>query len=172
MCVFVLPGDQQHVHRAPSDHLLRLHLPGEAAVLDPHAGRRLLAAAVWYDHLEKHTHHSHSASRPGSLIARVLVSGFTEKDADEIKGIFVDTNLYFLALTFFVAAFHVSFPTKHHTRDTVMEQFKDLKMRYALCCSSSSLTSWRSRTTSASGSRRRAWWECPAKQVGSRKETR
>lgn len=53
MCVFVLPGDQQHVHGAPSDHLLRLHLPGEAAILDPHAGRRLLAAAVWYDHLEQ-----------------------------------------------------------------------------------------------------------------------
>ncbi|MFH4974913.1 hypothetical protein AB6A40_001622 [Gnathostoma spinigerum] len=33
--------------------------------------------------------------------------GFTENDVDEVKGIFVDTNFYFLILTIFVAALHI-----------------------------------------------------------------
>ncbi|KHN86212.1 Cleft lip and palate transmembrane protein 1-like protein [Toxocara canis] len=33
--------------------------------------------------------------------------GFTKKDVDEVKGVFVDTNFYFLAITIFVAALHM-----------------------------------------------------------------
>ncbi|VDN04641.1 unnamed protein product [Thelazia callipaeda] len=35
--------------------------------------------------------------------------GFSDKDVDEVKGIFVNTNFYFLTLTVFVAALHMLF---------------------------------------------------------------
>ncbi|XP_063220844.1 lipid scramblase CLPTM1L [Bacillus rossius redtenbacheri] len=35
--------------------------------------------------------------------------GFTEKDVDEVKGIFADTNLYLLCITIFVSAIHLLF---------------------------------------------------------------
>ena len=63
VCVSV--GDQQYLNGAPSDHLLRLHLSGEATILDPHARRCLLSAAVWYynhffSHSHTHTHMTHT----------------------------------------------------------------------------------------------------------------
>lgn len=120
-CVFVLPGDQRHVHRAPSDHLLRLHLPGEAAVLDPHAGRRLLAAAVWYDHLEKHTRHSRSASRPGSLIARARALSPNMSQVSQRRtpmrskeSLWTPTCTSWLSPSSWLPSTSV-FPTEHHT---------------------------------------------------------
>ena len=37
-----------------------------------------------------------------------IFSGFSEKDLDEIRGIFTDTNLMFLGLTFAITVLHVS----------------------------------------------------------------
>lgn len=39
----------------------------------------------------------------------LLKMGFTDKDTDEIKGIFFDTSIYLLLLTIFVSAFHLLF---------------------------------------------------------------
>uniref|UniRef100_A0A0R3RZJ6 Lipid scramblase CLPTM1L n=1 Tax=Elaeophora elaphi TaxID=1147741 RepID=A0A0R3RZJ6_9BILA len=42
-------------------------------------------------------------------LAQLKRMGFSDKDVDEVKGIFVDTNFYFLAMTMFVAALHMLF---------------------------------------------------------------
>ena len=44
----------------------------------------------------------------GSLLSLSLL-GFSEKDIDEVKGIFSDSNTYLLLVTFLVAALHVSY---------------------------------------------------------------
>lgn len=39
--------------------------------------------------------------------------GFSEKDVDDVKGIFADTNLYLLSATVLIASCHVSMTTQH-----------------------------------------------------------
>jgi hypothetical protein len=43
-----------------------------------------------------------------TALRSVLTLGFTEKNVDEMKGIFADTNLYLLCITVSVATLHVS----------------------------------------------------------------
>lgn len=43
-----------------------------------------------------------------TALQSILALGFTEKDVDEMKGIFADTNMYLLCITVSVAALHVS----------------------------------------------------------------
>lgn len=64
VCVRVCVGDQRYHYRASSDHLLRLHLSGQTSILDPHARRCLLSAAVRYVGLSLNFSRS---SQPGRL---------------------------------------------------------------------------------------------------------
>lgn len=43
-----------------------------------------------------------------STFTHFLQFGFTEKDVDEVKGVFADTNLYLLCATVFIGSVHVS----------------------------------------------------------------
>lgn len=70
--------------------------------------------------------------------------GFTDKDMDEVKGLFVDTNLYLLLLTFLVAAFHLLF------------DFLAFK---------SDINYWRKRETMVGLSSRTVVWRCVSTMV-------
>jgi len=51
--------------------------------------------------------------------------GFTENDLDDMKGIFSDTNLYFLAMTFTIALVHMLFDVLAFKNDISFWQHKD-----------------------------------------------
>lgn len=44
-----------------------------------------------------------------ATLHQFLDLGFTEKDLDEVKGVFADTNLYLLSATMFIGSVHVSY---------------------------------------------------------------
>lgn len=44
-----------------------------------------------------------------ATLKQFLTLGFTEKDLDEIKGVFADTNVYLLCATVLIGSIHVSF---------------------------------------------------------------
>ena len=44
----------------------------------------------------------------GASFSTLHMLGFTEKDVDEVKGIFADTNLILLCLTIVISAMHVN----------------------------------------------------------------
>ena len=84
-------------------------------------------------------------------------AGFTEKDTDEVKGIFADTNLYFLLMTFFVAAVHVSYTLPWVWSRTCWKKIPIYIQNFVF---SFCLTSWHSKMISVSGRAVTPWLDC------------
>ncbi|XP_046842338.1 cleft lip and palate transmembrane protein 1-like protein [Xenia sp. Carnegie-2017] len=70
--------------------------------------------------------------------------GFSDKDLDEVKGIFTDTNLYLLALTFAISVFHLLFDFLAFKNDILY---------------------WQKRTTMVGLSTRAVLWRCVSSAV-------
>ena len=67
------------------------------------------------------------------------IAGFSDKDLDDIRGIFTDTNLYFLGMTFAVALVHVSkFSFNSFEGNLILNVFHSSFFLHAfICCLSS-----------------------------------
>ncbi|XP_023243155.1 cleft lip and palate transmembrane protein 1-like protein [Centruroides sculpturatus] len=74
----------------------------------------------------------------------LLKMGFTDKDTDEIKGIFFDTSIYLLLLTIFVSAFHLLFDFLAFKND---------------------ISFWRKRTNMVGLSYRTLIWRCVSQAI-------
>eukprot|EP00795_Rhopilema_esculentum_P001508 gene1508-15950_t len=74
-------------------------------------------------------------------LSRMKEFGFTDKDMNELKGIFTDTNLYFLGLTFAISVLHLLFDFLAFKNDINFwknkKSMEGLSLRVVLwrCCS-------------------------------------
>uniref|UniRef100_A0A0K0CWH3 Lipid scramblase CLPTM1L n=1 Tax=Angiostrongylus cantonensis TaxID=6313 RepID=A0A0K0CWH3_ANGCA len=74
-----------------------------------------------------------------SSLAQLLELGFTQRDIEDVKGIFGDTNLYLLGVTVFVSAIHILFDVLSFKND---------------------ISFWRSRKSMVGLSTKALLWKC------------